>query len=76
MNGKPRHQRRFERALRLTLELHELNETGQDESPEADKLRDALDPYYAWCANCAHDHLTDEQKTTLELVSVELYKDA
>lgn len=76
MSGETeRSQRRFERALRLLLELHVLIETHQGNSPEADAVRDALDPYFGWCADTERNRLTKEQKTTLELVSRDLRTD-
>jgi len=73
MSGEPRQQRRFERALRLTLELHELIEVGQCESDEAEKIREALDNHTGWSPDPHEDCLlTGEELRTLSNVSAAL----
>ena len=76
MSGESRKQRRFERALRLTLELHELVETGQDESEQAEKIREALDTHIGWSPDpCFEWRLTAEEMKILSQVSVALQGD-
>ncbi len=58
---------RFGRALRLAIALDDLIDAGKGDSPEADTVRDNLDPFVGWCGpQCRpEDRLSEEERQLL-----------
>lgn len=54
------------RAIQGTLKLHKLDREGKLDSPEADTIRDDLDPYWY--------NLTEKQKDNIRDISEHLYQ--
>ncbi len=52
--------------VHLFLSLHELDEKGENESEEADRIRDQIDPLW--------DASTDAEKQIVQLVSESLFQ--
>lgn len=63
---------RFYRALKLIIQLHELLHSGLGDTPQADEVRDQMDPFWGWCASERAELLTDEERIILQDVSVAL----
>lgn len=68
-----REVKRFEKALKLLLDLHVMIEEGNDETEECDAIRDKMDVYWGWGSGInANDILSDEEVKILDMVCVAL----
>lgn len=72
VDAKPRTMRPFEYALRLLLELHVLMESGKEDSPEADEIRDKMDGPFGWGSSPV-GRLSDEEASLLSEISSAFY---
>lgn len=59
---------RFENALRLMLELHDLCETGRGDSEEANQVRDKMDGPWGWHGGPHDGDLTEPEQALLAQV--------
>lgn len=60
----------FEKMLRLTLDLYELEKNGKSDGPEGDAIRDQMDGPCGWGGPASKDGLlTDREKELLSKVS-------
>jgi len=63
---------RFKQALKLLIQLQDVQDAGRTESVEADIIRDELDIYYGWCAPVHTKPLSEKERQILNEVSTAL----
>lgn len=62
----------FKEALVLIIKLHELCESKQGDSQDADEVRDQLDAFLGWCSPGSSKLLTEKERNILTDVNLAL----